>query len=174
MLRLGLLLLLERVPDAQSTLAPGKNLLVLRALDDVIAYLNEHFGTISPAAYSWGGVHGTQFDPLWPGGESVGLVPTDGGVGTVNVVETNLFSATGTHAQLQANAGAIFRSVTEFDASGTPLAYVNFAPGNSGEPGDPHFRDLLDDWVENRSRKLPFERADIEARTTEQLVIRRR
>lgn len=173
MLRFGLLPLLGRVPNAESYLTPGKNLLILQALDEVVAYLNEKFGTTAPSAYTWGAIHGTQFDHVWSGGAGVGFVSTEGGVGTVNVSDTNLFSASGTHEQLKASSGAIFRSITEFDSSGTPIAHVNFPPGNGGQPGDPHFRDTLDEWVENRSRKLLFSEDEIEAKTTERLELAR-
>ena len=173
MLRFGLLPLLGRVPNADSYLTPGKNLILLQALEDVVAYLNEKFGSTAPSAYTWGAIHGTQFDHVWPAGQGVGFVSTEGGVGTVNVSDTNLFSGAETHEQLKATSGAIFRSVTEFDSSGTPIAYVNFPPGNGGQAGDPHFRDTLDDWLENRSKKLLFSHDEIEARTTERLEIRR-
>jgi penicillin amidase len=173
MLRFGLLPLLGRVPNAESYLTPGKNLLVLQALDDVAAYLTEKFGTTEPSGYTWGAIHGTQFDHVWPAGQGVGFVSTAGGVGTVNVSDTNLFSGADTHTQLKASSGAIFRAVTEFDSTGTPIAHVNFPPGNGGQPGDPHFRDTLDDWTANRSRKLLFEDAEIEANTLERLELAR-
>jgi penicillin G amidase len=69
----------------------------------------------------------------------------------------------GVAARFDSTSGAIFRVVTTFAEDGTPQAWANFPPGNSGEPGSVHFSDTLDDWVEGRYTRLPFTRDEVEA-----------
>jgi hypothetical protein len=55
--------------------------------------------------------------------------------------------------------------------SDPPTAEFALAGGQSGRRGEPHARDLLDDWLQGRTRLLRTDRAAIEAAGVQRLQI---
>lgn len=144
---------------------------LVRALDETAAYLVERFGGTT-AAYTWGDVHGTDFRSIWGSRLHGGWVSTDGAEGTVNVSSTAFFESGGRpRARFDAHGGPIFRMTAGFAEDGTPEAWVNAPRGVSGDPASPHWDDLLEDWIENRYRRLLFRRAEIDAGPTERMTL---
>ncbi|MEM6958071.1 MAG: penicillin acylase family protein [Myxococcota bacterium] len=132
------------------------NLAVLETLDAALAWRDGR-----PDGATWGDVHQLRFradvDVL-----SRPTFPMDGANGTVNVAQTR-FEADA--EALITSGGAVYRMVATFDDAGRPDVRFQFLPGNSGEPDDPHYGDLQDDWRNGVYRRLPFSEAAIEAAT---------
>jgi penicillin amidase len=150
----------------------GRHVAFVRAIDAVASYLTAQFGTTDRTAYSWGMIHGTQFDGIWGPRLDGGWWPTDGSLGTINVSDANFFDGSGMpRTRLEAGGGSIYRLAVQFAADGTPEAVVNIPRGVSGEPDSPHFADLQADWQTSTSRPLAFRRADVEAAASERLTI---
>ena len=76
-------------------------------------------------------------------------------------------NATGSGARQ--TAGASFRlvlDVSDWDRSTT----IN-VPGASGQPGSPHYADLLPLWAEGRYHPLPFSRTAVESHAANRLML---
>jgi len=174
MIKLAIQILTGRISDAAAYIPDGKNLALLAALDKTVSYLNDQFGGVYPTAYRWGEIHGTRFDHVWDGGEGIGWVSTDGGIGTVNVSSSNFFENDVPLERLDSESGPIHRIVTRFDEDGIPASQVNFPPGNGGDSSSPYFRNTLDDWIEDHYRTLLFEYEEIRENTTEHFHLRRK
>jgi penicillin amidase len=72
-------------------------------------------------------------------------------------------------ADFEQTAGATFREILDVGAWDESL--VSSAPGQSGEPGSPHFDDLLTIWAEGRYVPLAFSRRMVEEVATHRLVL---
>jgi penicillin amidase len=157
-------------PNADALFENGRSWHLLRALERAAGFLEDRFGSVDPAGYSWGDMHGTRFDNDVGGALDVGWVPTVGGEDTINVSTSRFLDAGGRPAErFDSITGAAFRVVTRFGDDGTPEAFIAFPPGNSEDPTSPHFDDTLEDWVEGRYQPAPFRRADVDA-VTEQVM----
>lgn len=158
-------------PDAEDLLQPGRDVVVLRALDAAAGFLDDHFGGVAPSLYRWGDFHGTRFlNPI--GGElDGGWVPTDGATDTINQAAAPFFIGGTPVDRLESTGGVIFRLLASFDEEGAPQVEVSFPRGNGGEPDSPHWDDTLEDWVEGRYRRFPFLRAEVEAEESDRLTI---
>lgn len=152
-------------PRADELLQGGRNAVVLQALVRTADFLRERYGSVDPAGYRWGDVHGTRFDNPFGGMLDGGWVPTDGGEDTVNVSSSLFFDGTRVAERFDSTQGAIFRVVTGFRDDGTPEAWANFPRGNSADPASAHFGDTLDAWVEDRYEPVPFVRNEVDAAT---------
>ena len=73
----------------------------------------------------------------------------------------------GSRACFQVASGASFRQVIDVGAWDRSLTINN--PGQSGDPGSPHYRDLIERWADGRPVPLLFSRKRVEA-ATEQLI----
>jgi penicillin amidase len=102
--------------------------------------------------WRWGRIHRSDFVHPWISAFDVGSVERDGGAGTVNAT------------------GAVYRLVTDF--SNLDGSRVTIGPGQSGQPGSPYYRNLLDSWVKGEFFPLLYTREAIEAGTRHRLVLR--
>jgi penicillin G amidase len=115
------------------------------------------------SAWAWGRMHRASFEhPLavTPALKAVlnpGDVPRGGDATTPN--------ATGAGARQ--TAGASFREV--LDVSNWDNSVTVNVPGLSGQPGSPHYADLLPLWADGRYHALPFSRAAVERFAAERL-----
>jgi penicillin amidase len=118
-----------------------------------------------PAAWSWGRMHRASFEHALAGSPALRAVlntedvPRGGDSTTPN--------ATGSGARQ--TAGASFRlvlDVSDWDRSTT----IN-VPGASGQPGSPHYADLLPLWAEGRYHPLPFSRTAVESHAANRLML---
>jgi penicillin amidase len=151
-------------PRAGELLPQGRDVAVLRALDATSDWLTERFGGVEPSLYTWGVHHGSRFPSEWGERLDGAWVPTDGGVGTVNVSSSSFLNDGGTVARLESTGGALFRIVLGFDdGDGSPRASVNVSRGTSGDPDSPFLANTTEDWIEGRYSPLLFRRDEAEA-----------
>lgn len=151
-------------PNSDDLLGASRNEVLLETLSRVATRLEERFGSVDPAGYQWGDMHGTRLANSFGGELDGGWWPSDGGEDTVNVSVSGFLDDTGSIAErFDSTDGAIFRVVTTFAEDGTPQALCNFPPGNSADPTSPHFQDTLEDWLEDEYTALPFSKAEVDA-----------
>jgi penicillin G amidase len=162
-IKMPMLAVTGQYPQSEALMQEGRDWLLLRALARTAQMLDARYGGVEPNRYTWGDMHGTRFANPFGGDLDIGWVATRGGEDTVDVSSSRFFDESGVAARFDSTSGAIFRVVTTFAEDGTPQAWANFPPGNSGEPGSVHFSDTLDDWVEGRYTRLPFTRDEVEA-----------
>jgi penicillin G amidase len=65
--------------------------------------------------------------------------------------------------------GATFREI--LDVGDWDRSVVTSAPGQSGQPGSPHYDDLLESWLDGGYVPLPFSKKAVERATTNRLVL---
>ncbi|HHN72519.1 MAG TPA: penicillin acylase family protein, partial [Thermopetrobacter sp.] len=120
-----------------------------------------------PAAWRWGDLHKAVFrHPLAntdPRRTVFNLAPVErGGDGfTVNATRGPGFRQT---------HGASYRHV--LDLADWDRSVFTTTPGQSGQPGSPHYADLLEPWAEGRYAPLLFTREAVENHTAHRLVLR--
>ncbi|GAA1669544.1 penicillin acylase family protein [Nonomuraea maheshkhaliensis] len=129
----------------------GHEALIVRTLaaayDDVAARLGP-----DPAAWRWGDLQRTTFTSA--AGDDVGPFPRGGSAYTVN-------ASTYLPTDFRHVSGASFRMVLDVGAWDNSLA-IN-APGQSGDPRDPHYRDLAASWQRGEYFPLVYGRAAVES-----------
>lgn len=161
-------------PGAEALLGQSRNEVLVGGLADAAAWLARRFGGVEAARYAWKDVHGARFDHVLGGALSLGVVPVDGSIGTVNVSATTMFDGQGEALdRFAAEDGPLYRMVVGFGADGAPQALLNFPAGNDADPQGRHYRDQMSAWQEGRPAPLPFRRAEVEAAAEERLRIPR-
>ncbi len=121
-----------------------------------------------PAKWSWGGLHHVRFrHPLDETGEAAALmdlgpVSRPGDEYTVNA--TGYFDDS--FAQV---SGASYREILDLGDWDHSVA-VN-TPGQSGQPGSPHYSDLLPIWSEGKYFPLLYSREAVEQEAKDKLVL---
>lgn len=170
-LKMGILVLRGDYPGGAALIPDGVDLTILRALSKTCDYLKERFGGVDPAGYKYSDVHVTLFDDALGTGVDRGTAITDGGEATVNVSPIQFYDGTKIAEKWQSRMGPIARMVTTFAADGTPELHYNFPLGNSEDPKSPHNKDMLDDWVDGKYRKMPFTKEEVAAAAEEQIEI---
>jgi penicillin amidase len=147
-------------------LSPGeRSRLLMTTLTDAITELKKLEGP-DPAQWSWGTLHTITMRhslDLQRGAKplvDLGPLPRPGDGNTVNAAGGPGFSQT---------AGASYREI--FDLSNWDNSLAINTPGQSGQPGSPHYSDLLQLWSEGKYFPLFYSREKIEANATEKLVL---
>ncbi len=172
LLKFGMLAYTGQYTDGDAVLNGGADKLLLRALDRTAAWLVAEFGSVEPSAYTWGDRHGTHFRSPYGGELDGGWHPSDGGEDTVNVSSSVFHDGDAAIAErFDSHDGPVFRVVTEFAEDGTPVSYMNFPRGNSGEPSSDHWGDTLADWLAGVYRKVPYSREDVDAATESTITL---
>ncbi len=173
MLKVSAMTLNRRYAQADRYMQEGRDALALRALDETRAWLVTRFGGAEPSRYRWRDFHRTLLRPMFdPAGPfDAGSSQTEGSIGTVNVSQGPVLDGAAPRMFHESRAGAVYRMVVSFGDDGAPSAVVSFPIGNSGVPGDRHWLDTQDDWVNGRYRPLPFTRADVDAAARERATI---
>jgi penicillin amidase len=121
-----------------------------------------------PAKWSWGGVHVVRFrHPLDQTADAAALmdlgpVPRPGDEYTVNATGYS----TDSFDQL---SGASYREILDLGVWDHSVA-VN-TPGQSGQPGSPHYSDLLPLWSEEKYFPLAYSREAVEKEAMDKLVL---
>ncbi|MDA5194530.1 penicillin acylase family protein [Govanella unica] len=147
--------------------ARARDALLLSTLKEAMTDLQTRLGP-DHATWRWGQLHHAQFDHvLSPTADSalraqlnVGPMQKSGGTTTVNLSPYDISDFRQVH-------GASFRMVLdvgEWDNSVT----IN-TPGQSGNPFDPHYRDLFPLWLNGQYVPLLYSRAAV-ARSTQTLI----
>lgn len=153
------------VVDAVRAPTPDRDALLLSTLDRAIEAVRAQLGP-EAAAWRWGDLHTARFKhPLAVDASTQALfnrgpVARPGYGYTVNATGDGDFEQT---------AGATFRELLDVGLWDESL--VSSAPGQSGEPGSPHFDDLLGPWAEGRYVPLAFSRSRVEEVTADRLVL---
>jgi penicillin G amidase len=119
-------------------------------------------------AWSWGRLHTTTFrhplaalGPAYAKAFDLGPVPRPGDAHTPNAATHN--------AKFEHTSGATYRHV--FDLADWDKGVATSAPGQSGQPGSPHYGDLLPLWQKGAYFPLAFSRARVEAVTRHRLKL---
>jgi penicillin amidase len=111
--------------------------------------------------WQWGKLHQlTLTHPLGKRDFQLGPVPRPGDGFTVNATSGAAFQQTG---------GASWREI--LDVGNWDRSVMTNVPGESGEPGNKHYGDLLQDWANGRYHPLPYSRKAVEAALDERIVL---
>ena len=135
------------------------------ALEEAFSELSSSLGD-SPSAWRWGQLHRIGFRHPLSGSEPrkavFDLKPVErGGDGFTP-------NATRGPGYLQSN-GASYRHI--LDLADWDRSVFTSTPGQSGQPGSPHYSDLLQMWTEGRYAPLAFSREAVEQNTAHRLVL---
>jgi len=124
-----------------------------------------------PAKWRWGDLHTASFahplssmGPAYSQAFDRGPVPRSGDGFTAN--------ATSHGADFRQTAGASYRQV--FDLADWDQGVVTSVPGQSGQPGSPHYDDLLPLWTSGEYFPLKFTRPAVEGVTKHRLMLQPR
>jgi penicillin amidase len=141
----------------------GRDAVLLESLCEALAETRKLLGD-DPAKWRWGTLHRIRFEhPLAGKDEKLFGLPVHemGGDGsTVHVTTGGGFDI---------SHGASFREI--LDVADWDRSRATSVPGQSGQPGSPHYGDLLPLWVEGKYFPLLFSREKIEAVSRERLVL---
>jgi penicillin amidase len=118
--------------------------------------------------WSWGRLHTTTFrhplaalGPAYARAFDLGPVPRPGDSYTPNAAAHG--------ANFEHTGGATYRHV--FDLADWDRGVATSAPGQSGQPGSPHYGDLLPLWQRGEYFPLAFSRARVEEVTRHRLKL---
>jgi penicillin amidase len=126
-----------------------------KTLDDALAELDRR------KLPNWGALHQlTLAHPLGKREFQLGPVARPGDANTVNATSGTNFRQTN---------GASWREV--LDVGDWDRSVMTNVPGESGNPGSPHYSDLLADWAAGRYHPLPFSRKAVEAAMEERIEL---
>lgn len=136
------------------------------------AAIEEVTGELGPdlSAWTWGDLHQARFEhalaPLLPADAAERLA-----VGPAPMAGTMLspLAASWRASDYRVVSGASFRMVLDVGAWDNSVA-IN-TPGQSGDPGSPHYRDLFPLWVKGEYVPLLYSRPAIEAATETVLTL---
>jgi penicillin amidase len=124
-----------------------------------------------PTKWQWGKLHTAKFThplssmgPAYAEAFDLGPVPRSGDGFTAN--------ATSHDAEFRQTAGASYRQV--FNLADWDLGVVTSVPGQSGQPGSPHYGDLLPLWAGGEYFPLKYTRPAVEAVTKHRLTLQPR
>ena len=133
--------------------AEARDRAVRLAWDDALRDLERRLGP-DRAGWRWGQVHQAPFRHPLAAAFDLDSVPRGGDGNTVN--------ATGGRDLLQTH-GASFREI--LDLADWDRSVATSTPGQSGQPGSPHYADLLPLWRDGRYFPLLYSRAAVERET---------
>ncbi len=143
----------------------GRDALILKCLREAVAEAKEKLGD-DPGAWRWGALHAATFrhalaiDPERQALFGLPAIERGGDGDTLNIGAGNGFEVA---------HGASFREI--LDVADWDRSVATSAPGQSGQPGSPHYGDLLSLWGEGRYFPLLFSREKIEAVALQRLVL---
>jgi penicillin amidase len=122
-----------------------------------------------PSEWRWGRLHTMTFEhpvasagPAFAQAFNLGPVERGGDGHTPNNARYD--------AKYRQIHGASYRQV--FDLADWDRALATSVPGQSGQPGSPHYGDLLPLWAEGRYFPLPFSRTKVEELTQHRLMLK--
>lgn len=137
-----------------------KDALLDETLKTSLAEIRERLGP-DEKGWTWGNLHKVYFrHPLGYAAFDLTAHSRPGDAYTVN--------ATGGPNYLQTH-GASYREI--IDVSDWDRSVMTNVPGESGNPGDPHYGDLLDDWANGKYHEMPFSRKAVEAAAAVRIVL---
>jgi penicillin amidase len=134
-------------------------------LRDAVSYLTTAQGNDS-SKWQWGKLHTVRFRhplDLYPGAAAAFDHGPDARPGDGTTVDAT--SGTG----FSQSSGASYREI--FDLGNWDRSLGVNTPGESGEPGSPHYADLLPLWLEGEYFPMSYSRAMVEKNATETLEL---
>lgn len=148
--------------------ADGRDQLLERTFAAAVKKTQKLLGD-DPKQWRWGKLHTVSFEhPLAPLGPdyakafSLGPVERAGDGLTPNAASYN--------NKYQQISGASYRHV--FDLADWDRGLATSTPGQSGQPGSPHYADLLPLWAESEYLPLAFSRPKVEELTKHRLMLK--
>jgi penicillin amidase len=136
------------------TAQAGRDSLVQVALALAVDSLEQWLGT-DWSEWRWGAMHRTLFRHPVTAAFDLPAVERGGDRTTVNVT---------------GQSGASFREI--LDLSNWDNSVVTSVPGQSGQPGSPHYGDLLELWADGKYFPLVFSREAVEENVAHRLVLK--
>lgn len=142
-----------------------RNRIMSESLEEAFAELASSLGG-DPAGWRWGDLHQISFrHPLsnTPARKAVldlGPVRRGGDGYTPNATRGPGYSQ---------SSGASYRHI--LDLANWDQSVFTSTPGQSGQPGSPHYGDLLPTWAEGRYAPLVFSRSAVEENTAHRLLL---
>lgn len=144
----------------------GRNQLLLQTLDSAWKQTEQLLGP-DPQKWSWGALHTIRFrhslDRLPEAATLLDLGPVS------RPGDSNTVNATWVGNKFEQEGGASYREILDSGDWDRSLA-VN-TPGQSGQPGSPHYSDLLPLWDKGEYFPLVYSRKAIEANAPDRLVL---
>lgn len=142
--------------DLRTVEVETKKITTAKSVLDAVGYIVGSQGA-DASKWRWGAVHTLNpqfFLPLEP--LALKKVGRHGGDGTVDVASHGIEDDDYTYA-----SGASIRFVAEMDPQKGPIARNVIPGGQVFDPGSPHFTDLYDLYVENKTVDLAFRVEDV-------------
>lgn len=140
--------------------SPERNELLEKTLESSLAEIRKRLGA-DEAEWKWGNLHKAYFrNPLGAASLDLPAHARPGDAYTVNATGGNNYSQTN---------GASYREV--LDLSDWDRSVMTNVPGESGNPADPHYGDLIDGWADGHYHPMPFSRKAVEAAAEERLLL---
>lgn len=146
--------LLRHMPEAQRHALLEE--VLQEALTDVRASLGQEM-----ARWRWGDLHHAFFEHPLSGQFNLPEAPRGGDGTTPN--------ATSPNAAFRQTSGASYREV--LDVADWDRSQAINVPGQSGQPGSPHYGDLLPLWAEGKYFPLLFSRTAVEKTAKDKLLL---
>jgi penicillin amidase len=147
----------------------NRDVLMVRTLEEAITNLRQSLGD-DPTRWAWGRLHEAAFKhPLAKMGAAYEAafnpapVPRPGDETTANNTKSDTTSFRQVH-------GATYRHI--FDLSDWDLGLATSAPGQSGQPGSPHYSDLLPLWAKGDYFPLAYSSPKIAEVTAHTLTLK--
>lgn len=150
--------------------AAARDALLLETLGAAVRATAERLGA-DPAGWAWGKLHHGYFEhalsasasPEWKARLDVGPAPKGGSGLTVN---NNGYRA----SDFRVMHGVSWRMVV--DVGNWDGCWTVNAPGQSGDPRSPHYRDLFDIWAREEYVPMLFSRKAVEEAAEKRIVVR--
>jgi len=157
-------------PDGRFGADPlaGRDSLLKQSLSEAVAVLTERLGS-NTADWQYGQAefkHVLIRHPLSAALDDESRARLDVGPAPRGGYDSTLNNTSGSDNQL---AGATFRVI--MDAADWDNTVATSAPGQSGDPASPHYRDLFDLWVRHQYFPLFYSRDKVESVTENRLVL---
>lgn len=167
--------------------APPVGDVVAAAIDETAAALRSAYG--EPATWTWGRLHQVQFTESTLGNS--GIPPLEWYfnstsrpvAGADGAVQNNYYPVQRAYAD-PFDAGYVPPSNVEvfgvtngpsyrftIDMNDIDGARIMITTGQSGNPGDPHYGDLIPLWADGQTIPLPFSPANVQASTAQTLTL---
>lgn len=142
-----------------------RNQVLLQTLESAWKQTEELLGA-DPQKWSWGRLHTIKFRhslDLLPGAASFDLGPLSrpGDGDTIN--------ATWAGKKFEQEGGASYREI--LDAADWDHSLAVNTPGQSGQPGSPHYADLLSLWDQGEYLPLLYSRKEVEKNARDRLML---
>lgn len=153
--------LLQRAPAHLQRTPQERHAVLLEALREADADVSRLLGS-DMKKWRWSDLHKAEFRHPLAGEFSLAPVARGGDGFTVN----NTSFAASSYRQ---TSGASYRQI--FDVGEWDNSVAINVPGQSGQPGSPHYSDLLPLWAAGRYHPLPFSRKAVQQHAAQRLLL---